>query len=937
MTAELAITNGTTTVSLINGPFHLRSWRSNVIDFKGGGVFADSPLSSGRKLAFARYGTVRETLTLSQKSITADAAAFELQELAALLGDANNYWLNTFGGTPVYLKVKSSKETNPRYAHIILGKLTQHTSVFETPFLQHRGSATRSVPLIIERGHWTEEPPGSRACTPLRIRPDLVNTDENNGTYLQRLLALSPIALWPINETSGTTAINYSNIAGLDGTHENNFTLNNREFPTGDAATFYSTTATDGNTDIYSAVLNSVFNKDRGTVLIWIYIPTSSIWTDANTYYFLKIGGSTNEIEINKDGATANALRFGRQDDSRSLDLDASMDSTDDVGRWIEVVATWDGESPTPPAGGNPRKLRLYIDGERRAGVAPPERGFPGPNTEVLNSNQCNIGNRGRADTVPSTSDQAYCVVWDRDLSQEEVIALPKPYWFEKSVAEIGDETSCADTPVFLTNKETRTQVTHIFTYDDSLTTWSSNLVDETDFDLFTNPMGVSDQLYIGVSDDTNRSFEGPFSSLVFDIGTATGSAGSFVWAYSTSAGFTTLTAQTDLTDDFRTPGVNIVTWDQISDFDKRTENGVEAWWIRVHVNSVPSSVPAQQNRPIYIPNKPFIELNTNAAGGDVDGGGELVIENVSDSNAINSLDKFANTRLMIAKRSLSRGYFFTSRINLADQQNPPNITLTAGAKTSFVADLTQPTGRRMDYTTSAQDAVASRALITVANPADFGGKFRAFLRATSSSTNTFEVKLVVTPGGETDLVTGFADITWIDLGEIDIPGFNLQAGEAVSSLTLDLQAGTDPAPPGSDTLNMYELILMPTDEWVATLYRNFDITTNVDDILGEYDTAGLRSVLEVGGLTVPKDVVRANLKRGETGRTATHWVVQAPGELTLPHTDPARFYFLGFRQASVGEGGGSEATDDWGIESDGSWGVKLYKNARYLTIRGAD
>ena len=68
MTAVLKITDGTTTVDLIKANrrsgFHLGNWRPAVTQFKEDGVWQDSPLGDGRRLADYRFANAIETFEL---------------------------------------------------------------------------------------------------------------------------------------------------------------------------------------------------------------------------------------------------------------------------------------------------------------------------------------------------------------------------------------------------------------------------------------------------------------------------------------------------------------------------------------------------------------------------------------------------------------------------------------------------------------------------------------------------------------------------------------------------------------------------------------------------------------------------------------------------------------------------------------------------------
>jgi hypothetical protein len=66
MPARLVITDGTTTIDLIDRSFgfHLDSWEPAIAQYKQGGTFSDSPLADGRRLVDRHFDNAFETFEL---------------------------------------------------------------------------------------------------------------------------------------------------------------------------------------------------------------------------------------------------------------------------------------------------------------------------------------------------------------------------------------------------------------------------------------------------------------------------------------------------------------------------------------------------------------------------------------------------------------------------------------------------------------------------------------------------------------------------------------------------------------------------------------------------------------------------------------------------------------------------------------------------------
>lgn len=160
--AELYLSDGTEYINLLssmNG-FAVQDWRPAAPEAKGGGVWQDSPLSESRRLVARQYGNAFENFTLAGRGGTADLLIQESQRIRRLLEKAVSYWTSDWQDAPVYLLARGVNETNVRYCLLYDYRAPGDGNPFASPFTGPDAAIFTEWSLILERGHWTETPPG---------------------------------------------------------------------------------------------------------------------------------------------------------------------------------------------------------------------------------------------------------------------------------------------------------------------------------------------------------------------------------------------------------------------------------------------------------------------------------------------------------------------------------------------------------------------------------------------------------------------------------------------------------------------------------------------------------------------------------------------------------------------------------------------------------
>lgn len=370
---------------------------------------------------------------------------------------------------------------------------------------------------------------------------------------------------------------------------------------------------------------------------------------------------------------------------------------------------------------------------------------------------------------------------------------------------------------VMVPNYRTESNITHIYRFDVSTGTWSSNLIGSSlPYNLFPSPVGVGDILYIGTI--TSATNAGPIANIIFNIGTATTMTA--VAEYWNGSSWSQDTHATGL---FSSAGIHMYTFFEFSKISRNllTEHGgsapnIDGYWYRFVVDNVGSgTVPTQANLQLYTSTTPYIDVQTTGISGDVDAITKL-------TSTFHGWQGTGENQIIIGRRKVSRGTNFTSYINLCDIGNPSGITVNT-ASWSVADDNDVPLGRSISRTRPGFVTVSLTIDSTISS--DFVGKYRAFIRFKHDADGIgIYGSLTVMASGTTTSVTypesesksGPGTIEVLDFGIVEIPAalprrLNISAENALIVITLRAESGNTV----DITYTMYDLILIPVDEVV--------------------------------------------------------------------------------------------------------------------------
>ena len=271
-----------------------------------------------------------------------------------------------------------------------------------------QGGAAQAV---VDSGNFVSPPRkigGGRDVTPVYIVSGSFAEEEIVvPTYIDKVLGFSPIAYWPLNETSGTTADNAEGTAARDGTYARNVTTMTTGTGIGDGNTAPNFNGSNDVVDIYSASLNSVFNGAEGTAIIWLKPSAIGIWSDGLSHYFLRVASDSGNNQHYLTKNPSDNLQFGfiHGGTFKAQDLDVSSNADE----WHFYALLWS-------------ELGDFGRAIQNTTVLADVTGL-GVWAGALDVNNCAVG--GHRPAAPQWSGQlAHCAIWDVLLSPEQLVDL---------------------------------------------------------------------------------------------------------------------------------------------------------------------------------------------------------------------------------------------------------------------------------------------------------------------------------------------------------------------------------------------------------------------------------------------------------------------------------------------------------------------------------
>ena len=522
---------------------------------------------------------------------------------------------------------------------------------------------------------------------------------------------------------------------------------------------------------------------------------------------------------------------------------------------------------------------------------------------------------------------------------------MREPFWRDTqpgtlpSLLSLIHPDAANGTQQWVSNVLSTKALTHIYDYDLSLTTFSANRIASTAFAYFPAAPAVNDIEYFG-------SDTGPFYNLVLYIGVASVTNVTYIWEYWNGAwaDATTFVSTSDLGVSgtrVRT-GLNTVKFNAPADWTTTAINGVTAYWLRLRISAFTSwtTSPTQSTQVVYIAKNNYIEIASTILKGDLPSWLRLLLYASGSGTAGVS---WGNAVIIGAK---SRGLTtFVSRLN-AGTDVDSNWTVSLGTDTAAATDARAPGASRPACTFATDQTMVSRVIwsnAANASSADFEGLYQvyAIVEQTTGTAGAVSVRMAIYPYNTTALARLTTDTVAltlvdngkeiVDLGRLRIPPIGM--GGTSMQLALALQASATSATPD---LRIYELVLIPVDEWAMILRDPMMLSTNA------YNSALYANTrLEVDAGIIRPEAAYKNMGQG-ANHVAGDFLTQVyryffgwEARGRLPEIMPAlktRLYFL------FGSYPTDSTTSGALVEQVGMGAMlSAYAHQRWTALRGAE
>lgn len=521
-------------------------------------------------------------------------------------------------------------------------------------------------------------------------------------------------------------------------------------------------------------------------------------------------------------------------------------------------------------------------------------------------------------------------------------------------------QNSTSSDYVFVSSQRCEANITHIYRFDNSASSWSSNLLGSTPpYNLLPSSTTANDAIYFGIQSSLSNS--GPFHNLIFNIGTPAsgitgvwelGSGGSTLYGADgtqTTPFFGSLSGQNSFTQS----GLCEISFADYADlfipFNLQTVFGgsapnVTGYWIRFKVTSVSSPiVPTQAagSVDIFTCTRPYIDINSASITGDIKASSKITVKGRAGRKKLGPSGYLTASSMVIGARKYSRGSLFTSYLNASDTQNPSGITLTSTATIATfsncpsgknVIDLSTTNGQTYTITWSLNSTIAKHYFGTyriyvrsMAELASYGKSLKLTLRSGESDLYSTDYVSVTNVSTTTELLVG--DMVITDMGLINIP----YSGILSNSLTVDIINNFDiiltvkNTGSTTGTGRIIDLVLIPADESIVEIKEILYSNTATSGI-----TYNRR--LEVDNITMPARAARALLIDTATSNIVSVYRLINTNGIEIP-TERSFLWFLYFDRYI----NASNPSDEFMIASpeNNVFGLKISTANRYLLPRG--
>ena len=371
------------------------------------------------------------------------------------------------------------------------------------------------------------------------------------------------------------------------------------------------------------------------------------------------------------------------------------------------------------------------------------------------------------------------------------------------------------------------------------------------------------------------------------------------------------------------------------SDFVAVAIDGSTAFWYFIredNASPVYGTNPDQHaSNTIYAQSTPYAEIGATVLKGDVP---PYVSLRLFTPDGGDENENFASLSRIIIGAKKAPGNF-AAFLNAGGDDNPSGWATVQGTDATSTADVRGPAGKMSDVTFATATMEQRVTFTGTAKLVDWVGEYRAYLRAEQEGGTAGDVRVKLRvrihssatygPKFETPVVpTAAADagIELIELGDIKIPFADVIDSDGFTSADIIFEIHAEDTV-GSADLEIFDLILIPTDEWTV------ELDDPVSDAVNGSSALRGANILEVDGGVLENRTIKY-LISGSNKYIAERWGRGGPPPMLEPETQ-IRLYFIMCNFPTT-----------WGtpplVSTPGSHlALELYAHPLYLDLIGDD
>lgn len=960
MFAELYLSNGVTKIDLLGG------------NRNGTGISLDKMMLSRAqrepKGAFRQaFGAVDESYEITITDYSHDGIAARQQELDRLLEQAYNYFTTDVEDLVVWLCAKTADETNARYALVFAGMINTYNDVYAQPFVgKLKKYSLANITLVLERSSWQANIPdypeciaitnayefdpeertwaSSRTLTDVQSlfltasgsilagAQNIERTANDGGAWAVVKTGNSAGRFWQFIQPSTRIWVVYGTTAGSA------IATSGLYYSDDDGVTWTQHTST---VDLYSIVFRS---HDNALIL----------GGNGTVHYILGVGAittlSTSPVGLIKAMAYTLAGTVVLGDEYSTWRIvrgtyTAEQTYSESQGAFLQILVVDDYLLLT-----NATSISISRDDGITWDIFWREWGtnvlYQLANGDIVASQNASalthisrdggLSWQAWVNTFASNPIRAFVEKPDTYMFAGYVNTISRSATVNTALTYGAYEPTCDDM-VYLANHRLESNWTHLLIYDSSGTSFTTvlpseiqaSLVAGTDRFMFPSPVGVGDIFYVGITSTITDT--GAFSNIFFELTDRnyTLTIVTEYWNGSAWIAFTTGDMY-DGTDSLKRSG--LISWRLdsvvVSSMAATTINSINAYWVRFRVTALgtlTTLIPKLFN--IYIVQQPFIEFDNLA--GDVMALAQIKLYNRTDKGDF-PLASQSTRRLIMGLRSVERGERFTAYINFAQKQNPLGITIGVLGGSAFVVDtgLAAASQYISDTRTTSLDTWVNIAQITLDSSLahDFAGTYQFYIRHSYEIAGGAFTKVRLrfvnydyqseVIGNETTLSGesfgfGFAELAYVGQFTISSNRY-LKSSDASNELNIFVEIN---AADTGHTVNLFELIMIPADEWIGDFdFLRSGITNHVDIDSATFPKRTIRSLQRKNGSNLIDSVASSSVSGAfglQPGQRQKLWVL-------AQNFTPSFDYFTDSLHTLVHQ-------------------IKLWHHARWVGLRGND